>query len=143
MQKRQYRTASRVALIEYLKGTAEGAPQSAEQICAGLSQTKPAPACSSVYRMLSELTATGAVRKFRDAARTEGYLYQYVGDEGGCDGHFHLHCLCCGKVAHLRCGCGEEIRARLLATHGFAVEIGATVLYGKCADCAKGGSEHA
>lgn len=143
MQKRQYRTAGRVALIEYLKSTAEGAPQSVEQICEGLSQSKGAPACSSVYRTLSELAATGAVRKFRDTARTGGYLYQYVGEVGGCDGHFHLQCLSCGRVSHLKCACGEEIRAHLLATHGFAVESGASVLYGKCADCAKGGGEHA
>ncbi len=146
-EKKHYHTAGRTALLTYLKANTCETPQAAVEIYRGLCAAGNAPGRSSVYRMLGELAADGTVRKFRADAEGEGYIYQFVGAHGGCEGHFHLQCLACGKVAHLKCACSAEIAAHLMKTHGFAVDSGRSVLYGTCAACATsghaGGSDNA
>ncbi|MBQ9802045.1 MAG: transcriptional repressor [Clostridia bacterium] len=139
-EKKQYQTAGRRALLSYLKKYTTETPRTAEEIYLGLSCGERAPGRSSVYRMLGELSAAGTVRKCR--AEGEGYAYQFVGAEGDCHGHFHLQCLSCGRISHLKCACGTEISAHLLKTHGFLVDCGRSVLFGTCAACAVGGEAH-
>jgi len=138
MEKRRYDTAGRRALAAYLKNSATGAPQTAEEIILGLQNTGATVGKSSVYRMLGEMAEAGQVRKFTGAG--ECTAYQYAG-EGDCHGHLHLQCLSCGRVSHLKCDCGGEIVAHLQRTHGFVVDQGHSVLYGTCAACAAGGGE--
>jgi Fur family ferric uptake transcriptional regulator len=138
MEKRQYQTAGRACLVEYLQKNAEKAPQSADEIYAGLcagDATGKKPGRSSVYRMLSALAEQGEVKKFAAGDERGVSVYQYVG-ERACQHHFHLQCLVCGEVSHLECGCSDEIAAHLLRAHGFAVNRGKSVLYGTCARCA-------
>ena len=137
MQKKEYQTTGRRALLQYLK-TYTGAPQDADEIFTGL---RGACARSSVYRTLGALCESGVVRKFRADADGERYVYQYVGEGEHCDGHLHLQCLSCGRIAHLKCQCNEEISAHLMASHGFAVDSGHSVLYGTCASCRHGGGD--
>ncbi len=138
-EKKHYHTAGRAALLAYLKSNTGEAPQTADEIYRGLCAGGSAPGRSSVYRLLGELAADGGVRKFRADAEGEGYIYQFVGEHGGCEGHLHLQCLACGRVSHLKCACSAEITAHLMKTHGFAVNSGRSVLYGTCAACAAGG----
>ncbi|MBE6555303.1 MAG: transcriptional repressor [Ruminococcaceae bacterium] len=140
MKKKPYQTAGRALLISYLKEQTGQAPLDADRICEGLCRLPNAPAKSSVYRMLSELSASGEVRRFRAEDGGERATYQYVGSEGGCASHLHLQCRSCGLILHLRCDCSREIRAQLLASHGFLVDEGRSVLYGTCAACAEGGA---
>lgn len=140
-EKKQYQTAGRKALLSYLKEYTGETPKTAEEIYLGLSCGERAPGRSSVYRMLGELSAAGMVRKCR--ADGEGYAYQFVGVEGDCHGHFHLQCLSCGKISHLKCACSTEIAAQLFKNHGFAVDSGRSVLFGTCAVCAAGGNGNA
>lgn len=138
MKKRTYQTTGRLALVAYLKKERNQAPQSAAEIFEGLCREGGAAARSSVYRMLAALCAEGAVRKFREGTGSNGYVYQYVG-EGDCSGHLHLQCLSCGKIEHLACRCSADISRHLMATHHFAVDSGASVLYGTCAACGEAG----
>ena len=133
MEKKQYNTVGRLRLAEYLRESAAGAPQSAEEIYQGLLSRGDAPGRSSVYRMLGTLCERGEVKKF---PADSGFVYQFVGARH-CDGHFHLQCLDCGKVIHLECACGEQVAAQLQGSHGFVVDRGRSVLYGKCAACAE------
>ena len=134
--KKQYQTAGRTALLAYLKRETTETPQTADEIYGALMQAAHAPGRSSVYRMLGELAADGTVRKYQ--AEGGGSVYQFVGAHADCGGHFHLQCLSCGRVSHLKCGCGSEIAAHLQRTHGFVVDQGHSVLYGTCAECAAG-----
>ena len=145
MNKKHYNTAGRQRLAAYLKQTARMAPQNAEEIYTGLCQfcsanAEDAPGRSSVYRMLSTLSDEGEVKKFPASAGEGGFVYQYVGTQRHCDTHFHLHCLCCGQVAHLECDCSQSIFDHLFSTHGFRVDRGRSVLYGICELCAKRGN---
>lgn len=139
--KKQYQTAGRTALLAYLKEKMTGAPETAEEIYRGMAAGQHAPGRSSVYRLLGELAADGTVRKSR--ATGAGFVYQLAGERGDCGGHLHLQCLSCGKVSHLKCACGDAITSNLMKTHGFLVDRGRSVLFGTCADCAKGGGTHA
>ena len=129
-EKKSYKTQGRAALLAYLKQRASEAPETAEEIYKGLCAEPNAPGRSSVYRMLAELSESGAVRKSR--AKGTGYVYQLSGD---CHGHLHLECLVCGKVSHLKCDCSAEIASHLFKTHGFAVDSGKSLLFGVCAAC--------
>lgn len=137
MEKKQYQTAGRTALVEYLKRVAAAPPRTADEVYAGLAAEGSAPGKSSVYRLLSGLAESGEVRRFR--TEDGGSVYQYVGEDGDCAGHLHLQCLSCGKISHLKCHCSREIRDRLAESHGFLLDNGRSVLYGTCAICAKGG----
>ena len=137
MEKKQYKTAGRSQLLAYLAANTAENPRSADEIYTGLSAEKgEAPGRSSVYRLLSAAVQEGSVKRYRAPAPAAGYLYQYVGGAHHCESHFHLHCLQCGSVLHLECGCGSEIAAHLLAAHGFVTDCGRSVLYGTCAACA-------
>jgi len=92
-----------------------------------------APGQSSIYRILSSLVDDGIVRRERKE-RGEGYLYQYAGNLG-CDKHFHLKCVGCGKIVHLHCQISDELIRHIFDDHGFAVDSGKSVLYGRCVDC--------
>ena len=144
MNKKHYNTAGRTRLAAYLKQTEHHAPQSAEEIYAGLCRScsadaEDAPGRSSVYRMLGTLCDEGAVKKFPVSAGESGFVYQYVGNGRHCDTHFHLHCLSCGQVTHLECDCSHSISDHLISSHGFQVDRGRSILYGVCAQCAKRG----
>lgn len=141
MEKKHYQTAGRTRLADHLKYIAAEPPKNAEEIYAGLlsvcaADGSAAPGRSSVYRMLSAMTEEGEVAKFPAGNGEGGFVYQYVGKAHHCSAHFHLHCLACGGVTHLECGCGDEIADHLLSTHGFDIDRGRSVLYGLCAKCA-------
>ena len=142
MEKKHYNTVGREKLIAFLRENAAETPKGAQEIWAGLAARGEAPGYSSVYRLLSCLASEGMVRRLRAPAPAKGFLFQYS-DAHACHAHFHLHCLSCGEVTHLECGCGEEISAHLLREHGFSTDCGRSVFYGTCAKCAaaiKGGT---
>ena len=141
MEHKRYNTVGRTHLLAYLEARTAKNPQNAQEIYAGLCAQGEAPGRSSVYRMLSELVSAGEVKRYRAPAPATGFVYEYVGAAHGCDGHFHLHCLSCGGVTHLECGCGTQIADHLRAAHGFLADRGRSVFYGVCASCAeKGGA---
>ena len=89
---------------------------------------------STVYRIVSELTVSGCIKRLSDGA-TRHCTYQYVGDHE-CLAHLHLKCRDCGKLIHLDDGISHEFCDALLSC-GFSVEEG-SMLFGKCQKCTTG-----
>ena len=51
--------------------------------------------------------------------------------------HLHLKCVQCGRIYHLDCHFMDEVRAHLMAEHGFTLQCEGSVLYGLCRHCAQ------
>ncbi|MCH5208306.1 MAG: transcriptional repressor [Oscillospiraceae bacterium] len=91
---------------------------------------------ATVYRTLSKLTESGVLKRFTDGNSS---CYQ-LADSNECASHFHLRCDKCGKLIHLDCDFINEVQNHIKAKHDFFVDIGKTVFYGLCGECAKGES---
>ena len=91
---------------------------------------------ATVYRTLSKLTESGILKRFTDGNSS---CYQ-LADSNECASHFHLRCDKCGKLIHLDCDFINEVQNHIKAKHDFFVDIGKTVFYGLCGECAKGES---
>ena len=128
-----YNTKGKRAVIEILQNNPER-QLSVEDIFVSLGEN--APGQSSIYRILSSLQKSGEVRREKNEGG-DGYLYRYS-ENLGCDDHFHLKCRVCGKVTHLRCSVSDELVAHIFSDHGFVIDSGSTVFYGKCAECQGG-----
>ena len=55
--------------------------------------------------------------------------------------HLHLKCVRCGRIYHLDCHFMDEVRAHLMAEHGFTLQCEGSVLYGLCRSCAANEAE--
>ena len=145
--KATYRTAARRQLVELFSARPDR-HFTAEQVCALLCDTEERIARgdrsrrgefigkSTVYRQLSRLCAEGRLRRFEDVAPDGSavHVYQYLPSEG-CEAHFHLKCLRCGRVSHLECGQTDVLLAHIRAAHGFSVDCGSSIMYGLCDRC--------
>ena len=63
-------------------------------------------------------------------------MFQYVDEGRHCREHLHLKCVRCGRIYHLDCHFMDEVRAHLMAEHGFTLQCEGSVLYGMCRSCA-------
>lgn len=88
---------------------------------------------TTVYRTLEKLVNEGKVRKY--TAENESACFQYLNDTGRCHEHFHLKCTVCGELLHLDCEKITELAYHILNEHGFSLNTGRTVLYGRCQKC--------
>ena len=52
-----------------------------------------------------------------------------------------LKCVRCGRIYHLDCHFMDEVRAHLMAEHGFTLQCEGSVLYGLCRSCAANEAE--
>lgn len=95
---------------------------------------------STVYRNMSQLLESGEIRRFR-GKDGKSVLYQYLGKNSGCSGHFHLKCNGCGQLFHIDCESVMGIRDHISTHHDFAVDIGSTVFYGLCGSCKRRAAE--
>ena len=92
-----------------------------------------APGKSTVYRLVTELTEDGTLRRFpKSGGRGWTYQYHRMND---CSGHLHLKCEKCGTLLHLDCSLGDELLSHIEEEHGFLVDNQETVLFGLCAAC--------
>ncbi len=89
---------------------------------------------ATVYRTLSKLADSGVLKRFTDGNSS---CYQ-LADSDECSSHFHLRCENCGKLIHLDCDFRGEIKNHIDGKHDFGGDIGKTVFYGLCGECAKG-----
>lgn len=87
---------------------------------------------ATVYRTLSRLTKQGLLKRYTDGE--SGAAYQ-LNESEECFGHFHLKCINCGKLIHMDCEFMSDMKNHIESSHGFAVDIGKTVIYGVCAEC--------
>ena len=132
MQKKNYKTAGKQALIDFLARNPDR-QFTTEELCFAVNGDSESGK-SSVYRHLTELCACETVRKFRNESR-KCAVYQYVGKECDCGNHFHEKCTRCGVIRHLDCDDSVAFAEHLLKVHGFAVDRGQSILYGLCAAC--------
>ena len=135
--KAEYSTKQRLILKEFLKLN-RNRQFSINEIAEALG--KNGIGKSTVYRNMSQLLDSGEIRRFR-GKDGKSVLYQYVGHDNGCNGHFHLKCNGCGHLFHVDCESVMGIRDHISAHHDFAVDIGSTVFYGICGECKRRGAE--
>lgn len=127
-----YKTKQRELIWDYLRD--HGGHIAAEDIVEYLRGQGTSVGKSTVYRYLDRLVGEGTVRKFF-LEEGMGACYQFVGDAGGCREHFHLKCLCCGKLFHIECDYLHEVQDHIFKSHRFFVDNTKTVLYGTCENC--------
>lgn len=149
--KTSYQTPARRALIDFFASHPDR-HFTAEQICTLLCDTteRITGSCSArqntsrsefigkstVYRQLSHLCEEKQLRRFEDVAPDGSavHVYQYL-PSNGCEAHFHLKCLRCGRINHLECEQTEALLRHVRAAHGFSVDCGSSILYGICDSC--------
>jgi len=86
---------------------------------------------ATVFRTLTALAQEGVLNRYTGDS---GSFYQYNG-ERPCTGHIHLKCEQCGKLIHMDCAFLKELTKHFCAEHGFTMDCGKTVIYGRCSDC--------
>lgn len=132
----KYQTEQKKVLVGFMKEHPQE-QYTAEELSALLEERTPAggqaPGKSTVYRLVSELSENGTLRRFPKSAG-RGWTYQYHHAEG-CSEHLHLKCMKCGCLLHLECDAGKELIEHLLNEHGFMIDNEKTVLYGLCDAC--------
>ena len=89
----------------------------------------------SASNILEHLEEQGAMKYVAD--KGEKAVFQYVDEGRHCREHLHLKCVQCGRIYHLDCHFMDEVRAHLMAEHGFTLQCEGSVLYGLCRHCAQ------
>ena len=90
--------------------------------------------------VLDKLAGEQRVMKYV-ADKGEKAVFQYVDEGRHCREHLHLKCVRCGRIYHLDCHFMDEVRAHLMAEHGFTLQCEGSVLYGLCRSCAANEAE--
>ena len=129
-----YNTKTRQLILDYLINNRQHAV-SASNILAHLEEQGAAPNPTTVYRYLDKLAGEQRVMKYV-ADKGEKAVIQYVDEGRHCREHLHLKCTGCGRIYHLDCRFMDEVRAHLMAEHGFTLQCEGSVLYGLCRSCA-------
>jgi len=123
-----YHTQQKTAVLDFLREN-ETERYTIDELLSALGDE--APGKSSAYRILKKLCDEGLVRRFtRDD--TASAVYQLAGEKC-CSEHLHIKCLDCGVLMHLDKLAQEE----LTKTTGFIIDDSRSMLYGKCARCAR------
>lgn len=131
----KYNTSQKEKLIEFLVNNKDK-HTNVQEISAYLRSEGTPVGTTTIYRQLDNLVDDGVVRKFVIDGKT-GACYQYIENEQKCREHFHLKCLCCGKLIHLECSQLAEISSHIAEHHRFEIDHSQTVFYGRCSDCCK------
>ncbi len=128
----EYKTRQR-DIIETLINRIGERHFTADEIYLLLTQEERKVGKTTIYRYLERLVAEGSLNRFRNEDGSSSY-YKFKKNEG-CDDHFHLKCLQCGKMLHIECSYLEELNKHISEHHGFSVDSTKAVLYGYCAEC--------
>lgn len=130
MSQRIYKTKQRDEILCFLmenKDCCFSAREISEHVTAGE---------ATVFRTLAVLVRENRIRKFSrgGSGRGECSYYQYQTADA-CTSHIHLKCEDCGKLLHMDCDFMNEISRHFSKDHGFFMDCGKTVIYGRCTDC--------
>lgn len=126
--KATYQTQQRMTLLDFFESGA-GSEFTIEEIIDGLGDS--APGKSTVYRLVKKLEEEGILRRITREG-TNKAVYQLAGSEC-CAEHLHIKCVDCGLLVHL----DHEAQDELSRTTGFVIDDSRSMLYGKCARCAR------
>ena len=128
----KYETNQRKQLLAFLREHADetfSAAQLAVRMAGeGISR-------SAVYRNLADLEADGLIRRVAQSGSKRS-CYRYLG-AAECKDHLHLSCSRCGAIYHMDHPATHSLIDSVMQDSDFAVDSGATVLYGVCARCRK------
>ena len=130
-----YNTKTRQLILDYLINNRQHAV-SASNILEHLEAEGASPNPTTVYRYLDKLAGEQRIMKYV-ADKGEKAVFQYVDEGRHCREHLHLKCVQCGRIYHLDCHFMDEVRAHLMAEHGFTLQCEGSVLYGLCRYCAQ------
>ena len=130
-----YNTRTRQLILDYLINNRQHAV-SASNILEHLEEQGASPNPTTVYRYLDKLAGEQRIMKYV-ADKGERAVFQYVDEGRHCREHLHLKCVQCGRIYHLDCHFMDEVRAHLMAEHGFTLQCEGSVLYGLCRHCAQ------
>jgi Fur family ferric uptake transcriptional regulator len=130
-----YNTKTRQLILDYLINNRQHAV-SASNILEHLEAQGASPNPTTVYRYLDKLAGEQRIMKYV-ADKGEKAVFQYVDEGRHCREHLHLKCVQCGRIYHLDCHFMDEVRAHLMAEHGFTLQCEGSVLYGLCRHCAQ------
>jgi Fur family ferric uptake transcriptional regulator len=108
-----------------------GAPLTPEEVLEAARRSTPHLGIATVYRTIAALLREGWLAQ----VAVPGTAPRYEREDGG--HHHHFRCRACDRVFDVGAS-DEELLDRLPA--GFELEGHSVVLYGRCADCARGGS---
>ena len=130
-----YATASRRKILEYLKNSNDHTVTAAD-VDEYLKKHDSEVNITTIYRYLDKLAGEQRIMKYV-ADKGERAVFQYVDEGRHCREHLHLKCVQCGRIYHLDCHFMDEVRAHLMAEHGFTLQCEGSVLYGLCRSCAQ------
>ena len=121
-----YNTKTRQLILDYLINNRQHAV-SASNILEHLEAQGASPNPTTVYRYLDKLAGEQRIMKYV-ADKGEKAVFQYVDEGRHCREHLHLKCVQCGRIYHLDCHFMDEVRAHLMAEHGFTLQCEGSVL---------------
>ena len=128
-----YRTRAQEELLAYLRST-PGVHHTAAELKEHFSARGNPIGTATIYRQLEHFVEDGRIRKYLTDSG-DSACYAFVENTEACESHFHCKCEECGRLIHLDCDELREIRAHLLAHHGFSWDTRRTVFYGLCGEC--------
>lgn len=128
----KYTTTQRRQLYEFLKDN----PHkyfTAKQIEAALIDAGVEISISAIYRNLSALLKTGAIKKAAERDSKES-CYRFV-DSECCKDEIHITCTMCGKIFHMEHVLTAYMQQQLLFLNDFQLDPSKTVISGICSEC--------
>lgn len=133
--RKPYNTQQRDIILSFLSNN-EGKCLTVRDIYNGILKNGASIGEATVYRQLQHFITEGVAFKFTDS-EGEGAFYRYINDKNECDSHFHLKCVNCAEIIHMKCEFMKYLEQHILADHDFSVDNGRTVIYGLCSNCKK------
>lgn len=131
MTRGSYQTKQQEA-VEQLFSTLGEACLTAEDVHILLQERGMDVSQTTVYRVITRLCQAGRLRRYAPHERGAAAHYQY----NPCNkSHLHIRCINCGVLAHLHCDEVEAFASHLNMHHGFTLDEGQTILYGRCEAC--------
>jgi len=126
----QYSTQQRKILLDFLEKHSDES-LSALDIINNLA--KQGISKSAVYRNLAALEEEGKVKRTVKLGERTSY-YQYMASEY-CKNKIHIHCIKCGKTAHISGSLAKRIGSSIQLEDDFQIDNSETVIYGLCKNC--------
>lgn len=133
-------TKQKDIVIKYLKNNLDK-HLTVEKMLLDLKKENENISQATIYRILSDLTDEGRVRKYI-TADNKCSCYQYVDNVDKCSMHYHLICDKCGEITHFENDIMTKIKNDVLKNEQFDLNLQKVVLYGKCKNCLENGDSY-
>ena len=129
----EYKTKQKEIIQNYLENHGEN-HVTIDEVLTHLRNNQISVGRTTIYRYMEKLTEAGTLRKYF-LEEGMGACYQYIGENQECHSHFHLKCIKCGILLHVKCDYLAGADKHILEEHGFEVDNTKTVFYGWCKTC--------